>query len=286
MRGFITKRLLQGGAVILGLAAAGSAGAADIPAPVYKSPPPVVAPAYNWTGSYIGVHAGAAWLTSTDTITPGNGLQASFFVPPTSIATSLPLNSTGFIGGGQLGYNWQFNPMWVAGLEADFSGTSLSHTVSLPGPGNATRIMTASDKLDWFGTVRGRIGVTPTDRALFYVTGGLAYGHVSLSTALTRPGFVPGGPPDGCAGNNNCQSGSVSDTRIGWTIGGGLEWAFANNWSLKGEYLYYDLGTVSHLMTDPFFPATFNASADIRGSIARAGLNYKFGWGGPVVAKY
>jgi outer membrane immunogenic protein len=196
------------------------------------------------------------------------------------------LNSTGFIGGGQAGYNWQAGPMWVIGVETDISGTTLNRTVSVPGLGDPSRIVTASEKLDWFGTVRGRIGVTPTDRALLYVTGGLAYGHANLSTALTRPGFSPGAPPDGCGGFNNCQSGSVSDTRIGWTVGGGLEWAFARNWSLKGEYLYYDLGTLSHAMTDPFFPAIFNASAGLKGSIARAGLNYKFDWGGPVVAKY
>jgi outer membrane immunogenic protein len=264
----------------------GAASAADLaPGPYTKAPAMVVNPGYNWTGFYIGVHAGATWLTSTNNITPANGGLASWFVPPTQIATSLPLNSTGFIGGGQLGYNWQVNPIWVVGLETDFSGTSLSHTVSLPGPDDTSRIVTASDKLDWFGTVRGRIGMTPTDRALLYVTGGLAYGHASLSTAVTRPDPTSA-PPNGCGGQNNCQSGSVSDTKIGWTVGGGLEWAFANNWSLKGEYLYYDLGTLSHLMKDPFFPATFNASADIKGSIARVGLNYKFDWGGPVVAKY
>jgi outer membrane immunogenic protein len=135
--------------------------------------------------------------------------------------------------------------------------------------------MTANEKLDWFGTVRGRVGVT-FDRALLYATGGLAYGHATLSTALTRT--------TGCAGNN-CQNGSTADTKFGWTVGGGLEWAFANNWSVKGEYLYYDLGSLSHTMVDPAFPAVFNASASLRGSVARAGLNYKFN-SGPVVAKY
>ena len=130
--------------------------------------------------------------------------------------------------------------------------------------------MTANETLDWFGTVRGRIGVTPTDRALWYFTGGLAYAHANLSTALSTT------PRTRCAGQTNCQQGAVDATKIGWTIGGGLEWAFADNLSFKTEYLYYDLGTLSHSMTDPFFPAIFNASADIKGSIARVGLNYKF----------
>jgi outer membrane immunogenic protein len=259
---------------VIAFSAAG-ASAADM---AVKTPPMVVPVIYNWTGFYIGVHAGGVWLNSTDNVTPANGMLTSFFVPPTQIFTPMRLNSTGFIGGGQAGYNWQAGPMWVIGVETDISGTGLSRTVSMPGPGDPSRIVTASEKLDWFGTVRGRIGVTPTDRALLYVTGGLAYGHASLSTALTRT--------TGCNGLNNCQNGSVTSTNTGWTVGGGLEWAFANNWSLKGEYLYYDLGTVSHLMTDPFFPAVFNASASLKGSIARVGVNYKFGWGGPVVARY
>src|SRR5438105_8386587 len=167
------KVLLIGSAAIVALAAAGSAGAADIPSPAFKAPPAVIAPAYNWTGFYVGVHAGAIWLRSTDTITAANGAPAGL-IADGRIATSLPLNSSGFIGGGQLGHNWQVDRTRVLGVEADPSGTGLSSTVSLPGPTDATRIMTASEKLDWFGTVRGPIGVTPWDRALLYFKGGLA----------------------------------------------------------------------------------------------------------------
>ena len=261
-----------------------SASAADIAARPYTKAPVVVAEVYNWTGFYVGGHAGYDWMRSTDSLSPANAAATGFLFPPPDIAPSLALNPAGFIGGGQAGYNWQVNPMWVVGLEADLSWTNLDKTVALPGPDDATRIVTAREKLDWFGTFRGRVGITPSDRVLLYVTGGLAYANASLSTALTRPGFSPGAPPNGCGGFNNCQTGSVSGTRFGWTVGGGVEWAFANNWSLKGEYLYYDLGNLSHTMTDPFFPAIFIASASLRGSIARAGLNYHFG--GPVVAKY
>lgn len=264
----------------------GSADAADLPAaPLYKAPV-VAPPAFSWTGWYVGVNAGWAWNDSTDTITAANAAAQGFVVPPPQIATSLPLSSNGFIGGGQAGYNWQVAPMWVLGFESDIQWADIKKTVSLPGPSAPTRIMTAHEKLDLFGTVRGRVGVAPWDRALFYVTGGLAYGQANLSTALTRPGAPPPVPADGCGGFNNCQAGSTTGTRFGWTVGAGLEWAFVKDWSFKAEYLYYDLGNISHVMTDPFFPATFNASADLKGNIARMGLNYRFGSGGPVVAKY
>ena len=238
-----------------------------------KAAPPAHNPAYNWTGFYIGAHAGYNWTQSTDVITL---VSAGFWDIPGEIHSPNPLDPQGFIGGGQVGYNWQFSPMWVAGLEADISGLDSKRTSVAAGTVDTSRIITASEKMDWFGTVRGRLGITPTDRFLVYATGGLAYGHVNLATALTRT--------TGCAGNN-CQQGSVSDTKLGWTVGGGAEWALANNWSLKGEYLYYDLGSGSHLMTDPLNPATiFAARADFKGSIARAGLNYRFG--GPVLATY
>jgi outer membrane immunogenic protein len=247
--------------------------AADMP---LKAPPPPPAPAWTWTGFYIGGNAGYTWMNSTDTVTAANAAAVGF-VTGGAIATSLPLNPKGFIGGGQIGYNWQVSPMWVVGLETDFSGADVHNAVSLPGPTDASRIMTANERLDWLGTFRGRVGVTPWDRGLLYATGGLAYGHGSLSTALTRPGFgSPPAPPNGCGGFNNCQSGSVSTTNAGWTVGGGAEWAFNNNWSVKAEYLYYNIGSLSHTMVDPFFPAVFNASAGLKGSIARGGMNFRF----------
>jgi outer membrane immunogenic protein len=98
---------------------------------------------------------------------------------------------------------------------------------------------------------------------------GACYGHGSLSTALTRTSGCPG---------NNCESGSVSDTRAGWTAGGGLDWAITGNWIGRFEYLYFDLGNLSHLMTDPrpAFTSVFDASANLKGSLALASLIYKF----------
>jgi outer membrane immunogenic protein len=268
---------------ILAVSAVG-ASAADLAARPYTKAPAAVVEVYNWTGFYVGGHAGYDWGKSTDSISATNASAAGFLAG--EIATSLPVDPRGFIGGGQAGYNWQVSPLWVVGLEADISWLDAKNTVSLPGPTDPTRIMTATEKLDWFGTVRGRLGVTPADRLLIFATGGLAYGHASLSTALTRINLATGA--NTCVilpvGGNNCQNGFASDTKFGWTVGGGLEWALDRNWTVKAEYLYYDLGSISHLMVDARFPAVFNASADIKGNIARAGVNYKFG--GPIIAKY
>ncbi len=221
----------------------------------------------NWSGPYAGVHTGYTWAQRTDSVGGADALTASNWEYPGEIA-SPALNSGGFIGGGQVGYNFQFAPMWVAGVEADLSWMNADKSASAAGTSDYSRIMTGTEKMDLFGTVRARFGVTPTNGLLTYVTGGLAYGHASLSTALTRT--------SGCGGNN-CQQGSTSGTQLGWTAGAGVEWAFAANWSAKAEYLYYDLGTMSHLMTDPNFPGTvFRASSDVTGQILRVGLNYRF----------
>lgn len=263
---------------------AGSAWAADLAsAPrTYTKAPLQPVQMYDWTGFYVGGHAGYDWTNSTDVVTHGNDASLGFLIPG-EVYSPLALNPKGFMGGGQFGYNWQASPLWVVGLEADISWANLASTKVALGTVDPTRITTARERLDWFGTVRGRLGITPSDRVLLYMTGGLAYARANLSTARTRQGD-PATPPNGCGGLDNCQSGSVSDTRFGWTVGAGVEWAFANNWSVKGEYLYYQLGALSHAMTDPVFAPTFSASAELKGNIARVGVNYRFG--GPVVAKY
>jgi outer membrane immunogenic protein len=237
--------------------------AADL-APVTKAPPAVVV--FNWTGFYLGANAGYGWARNTDGIGAVN--DTAGLVGGNFIATSLPIDANGFVGGGQIGYNRQVSPLWVVGLETDLAWTDIHGSVSVPGPNDTSRIMTGTQKLDWLGTVRGRVGIAPADRTLIFATGGFAYGHGSLATALTRT-TAP------CA-VSNCQQGSTSGTLTGWTVGGGAEWAFATNWSAKAEYLYYDLGNLSHLMTDPQFPSIFNANADFTGHIVRLGVNYRF----------
>jgi outer membrane immunogenic protein len=230
-----------------------------------KAPPPAPAPVHNWTGWYIGGNAGYGWSKQTDQITA----IADPSLILGDVSTSVPIDASGFIGGGQIGYNWQLSPMWLAGLEADFSGADISGSNSVAG--NFGRVMNANERLDWVGTLRGRVGFLPSSTFLVYATGGLAYGQAKLSTFLTRTNL------GGCPSPNQCEAGSVSDTKVGWTIGGGVEWAFALNWSVRAEYLFVDLGNLSHNMTDPNFPAElFGASIPLRVNIVRAGLNYQF----------
>src|SRR5262245_10333817 len=186
-----------------------------------------------------------------------------------------------------------FKAAIVYGVETDFSyarvrGTALNVSNGLLNP----VITTAQDSnLHWLGTLRGRLGVLPTPVSLFYVTGGLAYGHTAASTTTTVPTVTfPTVPPSvsRCPDLNLfCSTGSSSKTRAGWTIGGGLEYAFGQNWSAKLEYLYYDLGRESYLtVTQAALAPTpvMQADAKFAGHIARVGINYRFG--GPVVARY
>jgi outer membrane immunogenic protein len=149
-----------------------------------------------------------------------------------------------------------------------------------------------SEKIEWFGTFRGRVGPTITPTILGYVTGGLAYGSVKTAdtvsgTNVTNPAGqgVNGGtvltPVSATFGNSN--------TRVGWTVGAGIEGVISGNWTAKLEYLYIDLGNVSGSIVTPvvapsgnFVPASYNSH--VTDNVLRVGVNYR--WGGPVVAKY
>jgi outer membrane immunogenic protein len=257
----------------------------------------------SWTGFYVGVNAGGTFSgSSTIALVPSSdfGPFPSGFASAQAIGaypTFLSGRRTaGFIGGGQVGYNWQVGPL-VAGFEADIQGVPSSrNTVSAtlfnpaPPPANFSAPVfgtaTVGRRLDYLGTARGRLGVA-FDRALFYATGGLAFGRTDLAYAGTI-GF-PIAPTVTLNGTS-----SVSRTSVGYTLGGGVEYAFWNNWSIKAEYLYYDLGrhstTIGGAFTN-FVPATggfSTVSVRDNGHIVRAGLNYRFDWAvpAPVVARY
>jgi outer membrane immunogenic protein len=268
----------------LGLAAliAASAQAADLP----SAPPPIVKAVVpepiiqSWTGFYIGANAGYGWsrqsvLETGDNVVVPSGQQA---INAGAIPASLAGNPSSFLGGGQAGVNWQISRI-VLGFEADWQWTHLnaSQTVSTNVPLFFPFTTSASQSLDSFGTARGRLGFTPVDPLLLYVTGGLAYGHAGLSANITNPGCV-----------GFCMSGSTTGNQSGWTAGGGVEWKFAPNWSVKAEYLHYDLGTISQQLVDPRFPpgGFIAQSVNFKGNIVRVGVNYLFNWGGPVVASY
>jgi outer membrane immunogenic protein len=240
----------------------GAASAADLPRPMYTKAPPLQPAMYNWSGFYLGANVGGSW-GSQDT---------TFLTPALAITNSNHLD--GVIGGGQIGYNWQgMGSPWVLGLEADIqgsgqnaSGSYATAAVSIPGvglfPGSS---ITYQDKLEWFGTVRGRIGYAIGDqgRWLPYVTGGLAYGG----------GNINGSGSVGAGLVSTPVSFSQSTTYVGWTVGAGLEWAFADRWSGKLEYLYMDLGNGP---TIPLTAATSITTGHMTDNIGRVGVNYHF----------
>ena len=187
----------------------------------------------------------------------------------------------GGVFGGQIGYNWQ-TANWVFGIETDaqWTGQKGSTSVLCPVAGcfprspsrqaGARTAATLDDKLEWFGTFRGRGGVLVTPSVLLYVTGGLAYG--SLQTEVALSAFTATGIPVTIGA-------SRSTDKFGWTIGGGIETMFAANWSAKIEYLYMDLGSISNSVVLPAasgFPLGANVTSRVTDSIIRGGINYKF----------
>jgi outer membrane immunogenic protein len=234
---------------------------------------PVTPVLLNWTGYYAGISVGGIW--QSDTIDPQvSGTPGPNSTPTqAAIARQLDTKSRAGIIGGQLGYNYQFNQRWVCGIETDISWTNLDGSDSVTNSfliGRGPRLITTSaeQKLNWLGTARIRIGYLPVNNTLVYATGGAAYGGASSMLNVSGAGFL-----------TFSNSANASDVLLGWTVGGGFEWAFDKDWSFKGEYLYYDLGSQNLYITRPNAPPPgFNVSADasFRGSIARVGFNYKF----------
>ena len=228
--------------------------AADMPV---KAAPLV--PIYNWSGFYIGGHAGYGWAGQRDVAIsplpqPGFG----------TLPFNANLNAKGFLGGAQFGWNWQSGRL-VYGVEADLSGTGINdnqRTLTLP----VGAQVTVEEKLKWLGTMRGRIGTTVTDRTLVYVTGGLAVGNYNLASTYA---FIP----------DVAYPSSRNVTKVGWTLGGGAEFALAGNWTAKAEYLYFDLGkeTLDGLPVPANPPFHVQSEFKLNGHIVRVGVNYKFG---------
>jgi outer membrane immunogenic protein len=280
----MTNRWLKGVAIVA-LMAVGTvaAQAADLPTRKEAPAPVFVPPPFTWTGFYIGLNAGGLWPSGSRSATifdPAAGTDGGFL--NAEFPGGLGSQSVGFIGGGQAGYNWQTGA-FVLGVETDFDGTTVSksfNNVGVPFAGAGVPAILAGDflsvngkaSLSWLGTTRARVGfvATPDNRLMIYATGGVAYGGGSANFSVfdsTTGSFFTGNP---------------SSTRVGWTIGGGVEYAVTNNITIKGEYLYADLGksdftTVGNAAAATFFPGVF-ASGHIsyNASIFRAGVNSKF----------
>jgi outer membrane immunogenic protein len=295
------RRVLLAFAITLGLV--GNALSADLPIqppPVYLPPPPL------WTGPYAGVNVGytfgASNVFGTGAVPvqfcPVNcsGLVPLFFAnaAAASAAARLHVTDNGVIGGGQFGYNYQLpDKRWLIGIEADLQGTSAAGGATgvnvVGGVPNSpldrfTTNLAVHKSLTTIGTLRERAGFLLTPTLLIYGTGGLAYGRVSTSADYFT-NLSPGA--DIFFFHNYNTQASASGWRAGWTAGAGGEWLFAPQWSVKTEYLYYDLGTVtgSALLIDRNFnrpdqPILFTnkvtSSHHFNGSIVRVGLNYHF----------
>jgi outer membrane immunogenic protein len=252
--GRVLKKFLLTGASLGTFVVAVGAQAADLgQPPVYKAPP-MPAPAWSWTGFYVGGTIGAVSDRSTVTNDP-SGLRWIQGQPSNS--------SVGVIGGLEAGYNWQISQV-VLGLEGDISWSSLNHTVNAPAAAlvpQAGIVDTFSSRLESLGTIRGRVGWA-FDRTLIFATGGVAFAdlkdQVNNFTAASPSPFTA----------------ATSSFVTGWTAGGGIEYAFSDHWTAKAEYLHVGLPgrTASLVNTGQTYAFDFKDRLDI----GRVGINYKF----------
>ncbi len=298
------KKSLLPLAALAAVAFASSANATDLASK--KAPPAPVAPVPMWKGLYVGLNAGGVWgnnsSISANTFATSSYSQSN---PAYWVMGNGAISGTsqgGFIGGGQVGYNWQpglLNNNLVFGFEADIQGVAAGKsnrtysTAYAVGTETLTNTTTANANLEFLGTVRGRVGYLAMPNLLIYGTGGLAYGGVSFSATKYINEFASTGAQNW----TGVGSTNYSNVNVGYTGGGGVEWMFMPNWSAKAEYLYYDLGNVSAqldtnkfglaagVVTQPFNSTTYTGR--VNGNIARLGVNYHFNSSpAAVVAKY
>jgi outer membrane immunogenic protein len=262
-----------------------TASAADLPVKA-----PIESPLYNWTGFYVGANAGFGWgrndahFSGDGQTGAGNDFISRVFDGPADfrqITRSQRIETEGAFGGAQLGYNWQFGGAWLAGLEADIQASDLHGNFTAVAP-LVPLSLSAEQKLEWFGTARGRVGYVINERFLEYVTGGLAYGQTRENSSFFSNGF--GGATSvvstaTCVVGSSCLGAQNSNTSLGWTAGAGIEWAATNRVTLKLEYLHIALPD-STLVMAATPPATGNATVTAvfrnQFDIVRTGLNFGF----------
>lgn len=230
-----------------------------------------------WTGFYAGIHGGYHWGASGGSLTLLPDAPAWGSPDYAQFQRSYDSGPDGALGGAQLGFNWR-SGTFIVGFEADIShlnadGRATYAADVTDGGSTLPFIAESRQEMDWFGTLRARIGITPfaEQRVLVYFTGGLAYGRVETDHSLEVAGFNAG------------YGGSSSGWELGGTVGGGLEWAMGGGWTLKAEYLYYDLGDrdvrgrAFNLTPAPAPEFGTNMHYDLNGHIARVGVNYQLG---------
>jgi outer membrane immunogenic protein len=246
-----------------------AAGAADLGArPIGKAPlvaPPIL---YNWSGFYIGGHIGGVW---------GDKDWVDLTPPPTADGGH---EVSGFLAGGQIGFNWQAGS-WVFGVEGQFSWTNADGehfsgaaavAPCFPGAGLVAGGTTCGTEMNWLGTAAVRIGYA-FNNVLLYAKGGFAFADEEYFLIDTATGGL-------------VVNARADDTRTGWMVGAGVEYGFTPNWSFKVEYNYMDFGADSFALVDPVLGVTFDKEIDQQLHVVKAGINYRFNWGAPIVARY
>jgi outer membrane immunogenic protein len=288
----------------------------------------ILPPSSAWTGFYAGLNAGGIWnantkLSISSSFIPGSEQPVlpngtTYLGRQSALASSgdIPTNSRGFIGGGQLGYNRQFKDHVIGGVEADFQGIASGHnngqTLSIApltgtyidsnpagtailafSPGEFVESsLSGGKRINYLGSLRGQLGWLATPTLLLSGTGGLAYGGVSSWTSITQTFQTS---PSSTTSFISPSYIVHNDTLFGWTIGANTEWMFIPNWSIRCEYLYYDLGSV-HYSLAPTIVSTFftpsippfpqgetpiaavasQAATRFNGNILRMGVSYHF----------
>jgi outer membrane immunogenic protein len=255
------KRLLLGTMALIGLLSAGAAQAADMPV---KAAPVAAPPPFSWSGFYIGAHVGAGWGTVE------SNLPFEDFALPISSHTV-----NGFLGGGQVGWNWQINSWLVFGFEGQFSGSDIK------GDAPCLIVFNCHTKVNWLASAAGRVGYA-YNQTLYYVKGGGAWADSDY-----RADFLSAG----------VATFTGSSTRSGWMVGAGIEQAFWTNWSAKLEYNFMDFGTdnigfafnnscgrVKESLLVSTSGSCTNVDVTQKVHLIKFGVNYRFNWGAPAVA--
>ena len=285
------KRILLASVAALGLA--GTASAADL---AVRAPVPV--PLFSWTGCYLGINGG--WIGGRDeystsrTVFPGFAPDFVTAADNALLTHSYSSDQSGGTLGGQFGCQYQAGWLVIGG-EWDANWSSLKENnyfafgpifaPSTPLGFWPARTELTHKQLDWFSTARVRVGAAWWDRVLLYATGGVALGALDAYTQVDHNNFIPPSlGPD--------FFGAYRNDRIGWTVGGGFEWAFAANWTAKAEFLYLDFGSFDYIAPAVNFNVTgraYQTSIDAKEYVARVGINYLFHFGpavAPVYARY
>lgn len=260
MKGFYVGVITCAAVIFSGFASAADLGPGQDYGASPVGPPPS---AFSWTGPYAGLFGGYGWGTAKAT----EPINAATGFPYNVGSTAYSVDTDGFFGGGTFGYNWQ--PGLVFGLEGEIGYLGLKGSridpngIVIGTPDTTTRV-----KSDFYGAVTGRLGV-PMSNFLVYVESG---GALLDAKATTIDPCIA--PPVGCGIGTLSMSGDKS--MFGWTAGGGIEWAYAANWTAKVEYAYFDFGTLDTTGTSTFAKRE-TQSIDVTAHSVRIGLNYRFG---------